>query len=169
MNKKIQKIAIIHDWLDSYGGAEFVLEVILKLYPNADLFTLVDFADRKDFPFLENYKITTSFIQKLPLAKKYFRKYLPLFPTAIQSFNLKKYDLIISSSHCVAKGIKKHHKQTHICYIHSPIRYAWDMRDSYLKDAGLDKGIKNILVIRKFLSIDISVLVVLKVRWLIFF
>lgn len=137
------KVAIIHDWLDKRGGAENVLEILLQIYPQAELFTLVNFSDAKDFAFLKNTKITTSFIQKLPLAKKHFRKYIALFPLAIESFNLKKYDLIISDSHAVAKGVKTKKGQIHLCYIHSPMRYAWDMRTEYLTLANLNHGLKG--------------------------
>ena len=137
------KIAIVHDWLDKYAGSERVLEQILELFPEADLFSLVDFLE--DRSFIKNKKVHTSFIQKLPFSKRYFRYYLPLFPLAIESFDLLNYDLIISSSHCVAKSVKKHNPQTHISYVHTPVRYAWDLREEYLREAGLNKGIKKVL------------------------
>jgi glycosyltransferase involved in cell wall biosynthesis len=137
------KIAIVHDWLDKYAGSERVLEQILELFPEADLFSLVDFLE--DRSFIKNKKVHTSFIQKLPFAKRYFRYFLPLFPLAIESFALSNYDLIISSSHCVAKSVKKHNSQTHISYVHTPVRYAWDLREEYLREAGLSKGIKKFL------------------------
>jgi len=142
MNKKI---LIVHDWLDKKRGAENALEAIFEIYPDADLFTLVDFSDKEKLPFLKETKITTSFIQRLPFAKKHFRKYLPLFPIAIEQFDPSGYDLVISSSFCVAKGIIPKPHQTHICYMHSPIRYAWDLQSSYLKDSGLKGGIKGII------------------------
>ena len=129
------KVAVVHDWLVTNAGAEKVLKSILSLYKDADLFSIVDFLDDKDRnEILNNKKVTTSFIQKLPFAKKYFRNYLPLFPKAIESFNLSSYDLIISSSWAFAKGVKKQKNQTHICYCHTPIRYAWDMYDEYTKN-----------------------------------
>ena len=138
------KVAIIHDWLDKKYGAEEVLEQILTLYPSADLFTLVDFLPNQQRKFLENRKITTSFLQKIPFAKKHFRKLLPLFPIAIEQFDLRDYKLIISSSHAVAKGVIIHPYQTHICYMNSQMRYVWDMQAQYLEQAKFGT-IKNIL------------------------
>jgi len=137
------RVAVVHDWLDKYAGSERVLEQILELFPKADLFSLVDFLE--DRSFIRNKKVHTSFIQNLPFAKRYFRYYLPLFPLAIESFDLSNYDLIISSSHCVAKSVKKHNLQIHISYVHTPVRYAWDLREEYLKETGLNKGIKRFL------------------------
>jgi len=127
------KIAIIHDWLVVNAGAEKVLKEILELFPEADVFSLVDFLNDKDRQeILKGKYAKTSFIQKLPFAKKYFRNYLPLFPKAIESLDLKEYDLIISSSWAVAKGVKKNKNQFHISYCHTPIRYAWDLYDEYV-------------------------------------
>lgn len=137
------KIAIIHDWLTTYAGAEKVLEQLLQLYPSADIFTIVDFLPLKERTFLNGHKITTSFIQKLPFAKTKYRSYLPFMPIAIEQFDLSSYDLIISSSHAVAKGVITGPNQKHICYIHSPMRYAWDLQHQYLKESGLDKGMKG--------------------------
>jgi glycosyltransferase involved in cell wall biosynthesis len=126
------KIAIVHDWLVTNAGAEKVLKAILDIYPNADVFSLVDFLGDNDRKVVLKGKYAkTSFIQKLPFSKKHFRNYLPFFPKAIESFNLSSYDLIISSSWAVAKGIKKTDNQVHICYCHTPIRYAWDLYDEY--------------------------------------
>jgi glycosyltransferase involved in cell wall biosynthesis len=138
------KIAIVHDWLVTNAGAEKVLNVICEIYPNADIFSLVDFLDDKDRQDILNGKYAkTSFIQNLPFAKKHFRNYLPLFPKAIESFDLNEYDLIISSSWAVAKGVKKNEKQIHICYCHTPVRYAWDLYDEYVSNLS---GIKKVLV-----------------------
>ena len=129
------KIAVVHDWLVTNAGAEKVLKAILELYPDADIFSLVDFLSDEDREVvLQGKYAKTSFIQKLPFAKKHFRNYLPLFPKAIESFNLSKYNLIISSSWAVAKGVKKREDQVHICYCYTPIRYAWDLYDQYTKD-----------------------------------
>ena len=143
------KIAIIHDWLDRKYGAEEVLEHILNMFPDADIFTLVDFLPQREREFVKNRKIKTSFIQQLPFAKKHFRKYLALFPIAIEGFDLSKYDLIISSSHAVAKGVITYPYQTHICYVNSQIRYAWDMQEAYLKQAKL--GIIKSIIARRIL------------------
>jgi len=126
------KIVIVHDWLVTNAGAEKVLKAILEACLDADVFSLVDFLNEKDRAVILNGKYAkTSFIQKLLFAKKHFRNYLPLFPKAIESCDLSDYDLIISSSWAVAKGVKKTDKQLHICYCHTPIRYAWDLYDEY--------------------------------------
>jgi glycosyltransferase involved in cell wall biosynthesis len=148
------KIAIIHDWLVTNAGAEKVLKAIIEIFPEADIFSIVDFlneADKKNI--LKNKYVKTSFIQKLPFAKKNFRNYLPLFPKAIESFNLKDYNLIISSSWAFAKGIKKNKNQLHISYCHTPIRYAWDLYDEYTKNLKQPKKIiveKTLQYIRKW-------------------
>lgn len=137
------QIAIIHDWLTVYAGAEKTLEQILTLYPKADIFTIVDFLPQKDRGFLAGHKITTSFIQNLPFAKSKYRTYLPLMPLAVEQFDLSSYDLIISDSHAVAKGVITGPHQTHISYVHSPIRYAWDLQYQYLRESGLGTGFKG--------------------------
>jgi len=142
------KVAVIHDWLVTYAGAERVLEQILLLYPEADLYTLVDFLPGEQRGFLNGKTARTSFIQKLPLARKKYRNYLPLMPLAIEQFDLSAYDLIISSSHAVAKGVLTGPDQPHIAYVHTPIRYAWDLQHQYLKEAGLDRGVKGLLARR---------------------
>ncbi len=144
------KIAIIHDWFDTPGGAENVVENMLELYPDADLFSLVDFfSDENREKYLKGKEATTSFIQKLPFASTKFRNYLPLFPIAIEQFNLDKYDLVISSSHAVAKGVLTAPHQLHICYQYSPMRYAWDMYHTYFKEHNIN-GIKA-FILRKVL------------------
>jgi len=144
------KIAIIHDWFDTPGGAENVIENMLELYPDADLFALVDFfSDENRTKYLKGKTVKTSFIQKLPFASKKFRNYLPLFPIAIEQFNLDKYDLVISSSHAVAKGVLTGPQQLHICYQYSPMRYAWDMYHTYFKEHNIN-GIKA-FILRKVL------------------
>jgi len=126
------RVAVVHDWLVTDAGAEKVLKAILEIYLDADIFSLVDFLDNKDREtILDGKYAKTSFIQKLPFAKKHFRNYLPLFPKAIESFDLSTYDLIISSSWAVAKGVKKKEGQLHISYCYTPIRYAWDLYDEY--------------------------------------
>ncbi len=138
------KTAIVHEWLVNYAGSEKVVESFTNIWRDADIFTLVDFLD-DDLRqiILKGKHANTSFIQYLPYAKRQHRKYLPLFPTAIKFFNLKKYELIISSSHSVAKGIRKRKKQLHISYCHSPMRYVWDEADYYLQEANLNKGLKG--------------------------
>jgi glycosyltransferase involved in cell wall biosynthesis len=138
-----QRVAIVHDWLPLVGGAEKVLEQILAVYPEADVFTLFDFVSRTDAPFLTGRKVTTSILQKLPKAKHYYRYLLPVLPLAIEQFDLSNYELVISSSSAVAKGVITSPDQTHVCYCHSPMRYAWDMQSQYLQQAGLEFGIKS--------------------------
>jgi glycosyltransferase involved in cell wall biosynthesis len=140
------KIAIVHDWLVNYGGSERVLEQMLLCYPEADLFSLVDFVPSHERGFLQGKKVTTTFIQRLPGAAKHFRKYLPLMPLAIEQLDLRGYDLVISSSHAVAKGVLVSPDQLHLCMCYTPIRYAWDLQHQYLQESGLDKGLKSWLV-----------------------
>jgi len=137
------KIALVHDWLTTIAGAEKVLKAIYEIYPNSDIFTLVKNEDNLKNTLLENANIKTSFIQKLPFAKTKYRNYLPFFPLAIEQFDVSDYDIVISSSHAVAKGILTNANQLHISYVHTPIRYAWDLYAHYLKEANLDKSLKG--------------------------
>lgn len=124
------KVALIHDWLTGMRGGEKVLEVFCEIFPEADLYTLIHIPGSVS-KVIENRNIKTSFIQRLPMVKKRYRAYLPLFPMAIERFNLNGYDLILSSSHCVAKGVIPSPKTLHISYIHTPMRYVWDMYYDY--------------------------------------
>jgi len=127
------KTAIIHEWLVSYAGSERCVESFTNIWKNADVFALVDFLNEEQRSIiLKGKKANTTFIQKLPLARKKHRYYLPLFPTAIERINLSDYKLIISSNHAVSKGVKTNKNQLHISYCHSPMRYAWDQSDQYL-------------------------------------
>jgi len=127
------KTAIVHEWFVGYAGSERVVESFTNLWPDADVFSLVDFLDDGERRIiLKGKRAHTSFIQKLPFARKRHRNYLPLFPKAIEKLDLSSYDIIISSSHAVAKGIKKNINQLHITYCHSPMRYIWDQADQYL-------------------------------------
>jgi glycosyltransferase involved in cell wall biosynthesis len=126
------RVAAIHEWLDTYAGSERVLEEILALYPQADVFAMVDFLPANQRAFLRQHRVTTSFIQHLPFARKRFRRYLPLMPFAVEQFDLSDYDLIISSSHAVAKGVISRPHQPHVSYVHSPMRWAWDLQADYL-------------------------------------
>ncbi len=137
------RIAIAHEWFVTYAGSERVVEQILNIFPHADLFAVVDFLDDSQRGFIQNKKVTTTFIQNLPFAKTKFRQYLPLMPLAIEQLDLSAYDLIISSSHAVAKGVLTAPHQLHISYVHSPIRYAWDLQHQYLKESNLERGIKS--------------------------
>lgn len=133
------KIAIIADWLTTYAGSERVLEQMIACYAQADVFAVVDFVPEQSRGFLQGKQPVTTFIQKLPGAKRFARHYLPLMPLAVEQLNLSGYDLILSSSHAVAKGVIVGPDQLHISYVHSPIRYAWDLQHQYLKESGLDK------------------------------
>lgn len=129
------KIAIVHDWLVTDAGAEKVLKALIDVYPEADIYSLVDFLEKRDRDVVLGGRFAkTSFIQKLPFAKKHFRSYFFLFPLAIESFDLSAYDLVISSSWAVAKGIKTDKNQLHISYCYTPIRYAWDLYDEYTQN-----------------------------------
>ncbi len=139
------KVAIVQEWLTTIGGSEKVVVEINRIYPNSDIYTLVANQDIVNELGLNNANVKTSFIQKFPMALKKWRSYLPFFPIAIEGFDLSAYDLIISSSHCVAKGVLTNSNQLHICYCHSPIRYAWDLHFQYLKESGLNKGLKGFL------------------------
>lgn len=137
-----KKIAVTHDWLLEYAGAERVLEQILKVTgPQSDVFTNV--VDKNELPFLKNHKVTESFISQLPFGRTHYRKYLPLMPFAVEQWDMNPYDLVVSSSYAVAKGFISHPDQLHISYVHSPIRYAWDMQHQYLEEANINSGIKG--------------------------
>ncbi|MDB4991687.1 MAG: glycosyl transferase group 1, partial [Myxococcaceae bacterium] len=128
------RIAIVHEWLVNYAGSERVVEQLLHVFPEAELFSVVDFlSDSERAAFLGGRKSKTTFIQHLPHAKTNFRAYLPLMPLAIEQHDLSGFDIIISSSHAVAKGVLTGPDQIHISYVHSPIRYAWDLQHQYLQ------------------------------------
>ncbi len=149
------RVAIVHDWLTGMRGGENCLEVFCELFPDATLFTLVHkkhSVSRK----IESMKIKTSFLQRLPLAIKHYKHYLPLFPKAIESFDLSGFDLILSSSHCVAKGVRKPAAAKHICYCYTPMRYAWLFFDDYFANMGLLRKIFVSGVISRLKSWDIK-------------
>ncbi|MCR4942356.1 MAG: glycosyltransferase family 4 protein [Campylobacter sp.] len=138
------KKALIHDWFSVYAGAEKCVESFTNIYDDFEIFSLIDFLNPNDREkILKGKNANTSFIQNLPFAKSKYRNYLPLFPLAIEQFDLRDFDLVLSSSHAVAKGVLTHSNQLHISYIHTPIRYAWDLYHQYLHESGLDKGIKG--------------------------
>jgi glycosyltransferase involved in cell wall biosynthesis len=139
------KVAIVHEWLETYAGSERVVEQFLELFPDADLFVVCDFMPEKERAFLRGREPETSFIQRLPRAQKWFRYYLGLMPIAVEQFDLTGYDLVLSSSHAVAKGVLTGPATVHVSYVHSPMRYAWDLQHQYLRQAGMDRGIKGLL------------------------
>jgi glycosyltransferase involved in cell wall biosynthesis len=138
------QIAIVHEWLVTRAGSEQVVEQILSLYPQAELFSLVEFLSEDLKAFIRHKPVHTSFLQNLPFAKRHFRQYLPLMPLAIEQFDLSTYDIVISSHHAVAKGVLTRADQLHISYVHTPIRYAWDLSQQYLQGAKLNRGLKAI-------------------------
>ncbi|GBR08185.1 glycosyltransferase [Acetobacter oeni] len=139
------KVAIAHEWLEHYAGSERVVGELLKIFPQAKVFAVVDFLPKSDRAFLGGRKVTTTFIQKLPFARRYFRHYLGLMPFAVEQLDLAGFDVVFSSHHAVAKGIITGPDQLHISYVHSPMRYAWDMQSSYLRQSGLETGLKGLL------------------------
>ncbi|MGJ5091888.1 glycosyltransferase [Bradyrhizobium oligotrophicum] len=139
------RVAIVHDWLYVLGGAEKVLQEILRCYPGADVFTLFDLLRPEDRAKLGFEMSRTSFLQKMPLLRKYHRSYLPLMPLAIEQLDLSSYDLVISSSCAVAKGVLTGPEQLHIAYVHSPMRYAWDLQHQYLQESGYATGVKGLI------------------------
>jgi glycosyltransferase involved in cell wall biosynthesis len=130
----------VHDWLVSYAGSERVLEQILRVLPGADLFAVCDFVPQAQRGFLGGREPRTTFVQRLPLARSRHRGYLPLMPLAVEQLDLSAYDLVVSSSHAVAKGVIAGPDAVHVCYCHSPLRYAWDLQPAYLREAGLGWG-----------------------------
>jgi glycosyltransferase involved in cell wall biosynthesis len=127
---ELSRVALVHDWLTGMRGGEKVLEALCEQYPDADIFTLFHVPGSVS-PAIERHRIITSGLQKLPFARTHYRTLLPLYPTAIEQFDLDAYDLVISSSHCAAKAAVAPGRARHICYCHSPMRYAWDQFDAY--------------------------------------
>lgn len=140
------KKALIHDWFSTYAGAEKCIESFTNIWNDFEIYGLIDFlSDTDRDKILKGKYAHTSFVQRLPFAKKKYRNYLPLFPFAIEQFDLSGYDVVLSSSHAVAKGVLTHSNQLHISYVHTPIRYAWDLYHQYLYESGLNHGLKGIL------------------------
>lgn len=140
-----KRIAVVHDWLPEVGGAERVLGEILQLLPHAHLYSLVDFIPESERAFLRGRRVRTSFLQRLPGARRFYRSYLPLMPVAVEHFDLAAYDLVLSSSYAVAKGVITGPDQLHLCYCHSPPRYAWDLQELYLRQSQRSTGLKGFL------------------------
>ena len=140
------KYALIHEWLTplATGGSELVVKEILQ-HIDADLYALIDFESSNPESYLYKRKIGTTFLQHLPMAKKGVQKYLPLLPLAIEQIDLREYDIVLSSSHAVAKGVLTSPQQLHICYCHTPMRYAWEMTFDYLDNSKAGRGIAGIL------------------------
>lgn len=140
------KKALVHDWYTVYGGAERCVESFTNIWDDFDHFSLVDdLSDENRKIILKGKSTTNSFIQKMPFGKSKYRNYLPLFPLAIEQFDLGDYEVIISSSSSVAKGVLTRPDQLHISYVYSPVRYAWDLYHQYLRESALHRGIKGFL------------------------
>ena len=127
-----RRVALVHDWLTGMRGGEKCLEVFCELFPQADIYTLVHQAGSIS-PTIAEMPIYTSFLQHIPRGIKHYRYFLPLFPTAIEAFDLSDYDIIISSSHCAAKGVRVGTDTYHLSYVHAPMRYIWDSFDLYFR------------------------------------
>ena len=139
------RVAIVHDWLYVLGGAERVLAAILRCYPDADVFCVFDVLDEEDHRTLGFERSNTTFLQRMPFIRTRHRMYLPLMPVAVEQLDLRGYDLVLSSSYAVAKGVLTGPDQLHISYVHSPMRYAWDLQHKYLEESRLDKGVRSML------------------------
>ena len=138
-------VALVHDWLTGMRGGEKVLEAMCEIWPDADVYTLLHIPGKLS-PAIEAMNIRTSFIQNLPLAASKYRNYLPLFPTAIEGFDLREYDLVLSTSHCVAKGVITAPHTCHISYLHTPMRYVWDLYDDYFGPQRVRSVVKRALI-----------------------
>ncbi len=142
----VKNYALVHEWLTPYatGGSELVVKEILKAV-DADLYALIDFESTNPESYLFKRQIGSTFLQQFPLAKKGVQKYLPLLPLAIEQLDLREYSVILSSSHAVAKGVLAAPHQMHICYCHTPMRYAWDLTFDYLRNSGAGRGLPGVL------------------------
>jgi glycosyltransferase involved in cell wall biosynthesis len=129
------RVALVHDWLVTFAGAERVLEQLLVLFPEADVYTTLDLLPERSRGFLHGARVHTTFLQKLPGLRNRHRALLPFMPFAIEQLDVSGHDLVISSSHAVAKGVITGPDQLHLCYCHSPMRYAWDLQHEYLREA----------------------------------
>ena len=137
------RIAVVHEWLLDFAGSERVVREILEVLPQADLFTLIDRPDEELRAAIPRRATATSFLQSLPRPQRWLRYYVPLMPLAVKQLDVSAYDIVISSSHAVAKGVVTRPRQLHLSYVHTPMRYAWELRDEYLRAAGLDCGLRG--------------------------
>jgi glycosyltransferase involved in cell wall biosynthesis len=138
-------VGLVHDWLPVYAGAERVLEQMIQVCPSSEVYSLIDFVPEDQRAFLQDKEVETSFIQRLPFAKRAYRYYLPFAPFAIEQFDLSDHDVVVSSSYAVAKGALTRSDQVHVSYVHSPIRYAWDLYHDYLEAEGMGERLRNLL------------------------
>ncbi len=135
------RVAIVHDWLYVVGGAERVLQGMLRCFPGADLFCLFDFLPETDRARIGYTTSRTTFLQRMPFLRRHHRMFLPLMPLAIEQLDLRGYDVVISSSYAVAKGVLTGPDQLHVSYVHSPMRYAWDLQEDYLEESRMARGV----------------------------
>ena len=149
------RVALVHDWLTGMRGGEKVLEILAGLFPEAPIYTLFHFPGSVS-EAIESHPIHTSFLQKAPGVRHNYRRYLPLFPAAIEEFDLTSYDLILSSSHCVAKGVIPSPDAWHVCYCHTPMRYAWDQEHVYFPNRKGAKARMRGMVLSGLRSWDVS-------------
>ena len=141
----MKKIAIIHDWFTAIGGAEKVIDQLLKVFPDAQLYSVVDFLPDDQRGILNGKHVSTTFVQRFPfVSKRNYRNFLPLMPMAVEQLDLSAFDIVFSNCHAVSKAVITNHNQLHISYIHTPMRYAWDMQNDYLKNSGFS-GVKDML------------------------
>jgi hypothetical protein len=139
------KVAIMFEWFRRFGGVERVVAKMRNTFPDADLFALIHDPENLSGTPLEGVPVETSFIHSLPQARKRYRLYLPFMPLAIEQLDLRPYDIVLSSSHTVAKGVLTRPDQLHVSYIHTPVRYAWDLYLDYLSAGGMSSGVKGLL------------------------
>ena len=140
-----RRVALVHDWLTTYVGGERVLEQMIELFPASDVYSSIDVLPANERAFLRGKQPITTFAQHLPGIRKHYRKLLPLLMLAIEQLDVSDADLVLSSSSSIAKGVITGPDQLHIAYVHSPMRYAWDMQHQYLRQAGLERGLKSFL------------------------
>jgi glycosyltransferase involved in cell wall biosynthesis len=139
------RVALVHDWLSTYVGGERVLEQMLALFPHADIFTSIDTLPPDERAFLGGRQPITSPAQNWPFVKRHYRSFLPLMMFAMEQLDVSEHELVLSSSSAIAKGVLTGPEQLHISYVHSPMRYAWDMQHAYLRDAGIAHGFRSLL------------------------
>lgn len=137
--------ALVHDWLPVYAGAERVLEQMIHALPASSIYSLIDYVPDEQRGFLQGKPVQTSFIQSMPFSKKMYRYYLPMAPLAIEQFDLRAHDVVVSSSYAVAKGLLTRSDQLHVSYVHSPMRYAWDLYHDYLEQSNLTRGVRGLM------------------------
>lgn len=151
-----ESVGLVHDWLPVYAGAESVLEQTISVFPESRVYSLLDFIDENERGFLQGVPVETSFLQRLPFAERMYRYYLALPPLAIEQFDLRDYDIVISSNHAVAKGVLTRPDQLHISYVHRPLRYAWDLYHESMSEMGGIRGMLARLILQYMRFYDVT-------------